>query len=305
MNLRRLRYFVRIVDAGSLSQASQLLHIAQPALSQQLYILESEFGQQLLIRSQRGVVPTESGKRLYAHAQTILRQLENALTDVNAVTESLCGTVSIGLPPGISATSLTIPLIKRVTQLHPSVLLHLNESLGTTLVELLASGQMDMALIYGTPREAGMRGRSLYREPLFAVAPVQQGLDPGPVSLAKLATAPLIMLRKHNQVRRYVDDAFKQAGVTPSIVAEIESASTLAAAIRHGLGAVILPDAAAKSVAAHGKGTLHPLVEPIEVPLTLCQSDRLTLSETASAVSDILIGLTGEIRRGETANLLS
>ena len=68
MNLRRLKYFVKIVDIGSLTQAAEVLYIAQPALSQQLATLEGEVRQQLLVRTKRGVTPTEAGKVLYRHA---------------------------------------------------------------------------------------------------------------------------------------------------------------------------------------------------------------------------------------------
>lgn len=97
MNLRRLKYFVKIVDIGSLTQAAEVLHIAQPALSQQVATLEGEMDQQLLIRTKRGVTPTEAGKILYAHARTILRQCEQAQLAVNNVGQTLQGQVSIGL----------------------------------------------------------------------------------------------------------------------------------------------------------------------------------------------------------------
>ena len=84
MNLRRLQYFVKIVDIGSLTQAADILHVAQPALSQQLATLEGEVRQQLLLRTKRGVTPTEAGKVLYRHAQLILRQCEQAQVDMNA-----------------------------------------------------------------------------------------------------------------------------------------------------------------------------------------------------------------------------
>ena len=83
MNLRRLKYFVKIVDVGSLTQAADLLHIAQPALSQQLATLEGEVHQQLLLRTKRGVTPTEAGKVLYRHAQLILRQCDQAMKTRN------------------------------------------------------------------------------------------------------------------------------------------------------------------------------------------------------------------------------
>ncbi len=96
MNLRRLKYFVKIVDIGSLTQAAEVLHIAQPALSQQVATPEGEMDQQLLIRTKRGVTPTEAGKILYTHARTILRQCEQAQLAVNNVGQTLRGQVSIG-----------------------------------------------------------------------------------------------------------------------------------------------------------------------------------------------------------------
>ncbi|MBT0717231.1 LysR family transcriptional regulator [Rosenbergiella epipactidis] len=84
MNLRRLKYFVKIVDTGSLTRASEVLHIAQPALSQQLATLEGEFNQQLLIRTKRGVIPTDAGQVLYHHAKSILKQYEFARVAVSS-----------------------------------------------------------------------------------------------------------------------------------------------------------------------------------------------------------------------------
>lgn len=99
MNFRRLKYFVKIVDIGSLTQAAEVLHIAQPALSQQVATLEGEFNQQLLIRTKRGVTPTDAGKILYTHARAILRQCEQAQLAVHNVGQALSGQVSIGFAP--------------------------------------------------------------------------------------------------------------------------------------------------------------------------------------------------------------
>src|SRR3979490_2721718 len=99
MNLRRLQYFVKIVDIGSLTQAADILHVAQPALSQQIATLEGEVRQQLLVRTKRGVTPTEAGRALYRHAQLILRQCEQARVDMNAAERGLSGAASGGPPP--------------------------------------------------------------------------------------------------------------------------------------------------------------------------------------------------------------
>src|SRR5687767_5774870 len=114
VNLRRLKYFVKIVDVGSLTQAAEVLHVAQPALSQQLATLEGEFKQQLLLRTQKGVMPTEAGKALYRHAQIILRQFNQAQADVLNAGRTLSGQVSVGMAPGTAASALALPLLKMV-----------------------------------------------------------------------------------------------------------------------------------------------------------------------------------------------
>ncbi|CAK9885272.1 MAG: HTH-type transcriptional regulator TsaR [Candidatus Erwinia impunctatus] len=116
MNLRRLKYFVKIVEIGSLTQAAEVLHIAQPALSQQVATLEGELKQQLLHRTKRGVTPTDVGQVLYNHACAILRQCEQAQTEVINSGQQLKGKVMIGLASGSVACSLIMPLLQSVRE---------------------------------------------------------------------------------------------------------------------------------------------------------------------------------------------
>lgn len=153
MNLRRLKYFVKIVDIGSLTQAADVLHIAQPALSQQLATLEGELQQQLLIRTKRGVTPTEAGNILYMHAQTILRQCEQAHSAVNCAGQALSGQVSVGLALGSAAPNMAAQLLQAVREQHPRILLYINENFNSVLAELVTEGRMDMAVI-AEPRPA-------------------------------------------------------------------------------------------------------------------------------------------------------
>ncbi len=76
MRFRQLRYFCKIVECGSFSRAAATIHVAQPALSQQIAELEAQMGIELLQRSARGVRPTRSGELLYREASVILRQLD-------------------------------------------------------------------------------------------------------------------------------------------------------------------------------------------------------------------------------------
>jgi LysR family nitrogen assimilation transcriptional regulator len=295
MNLRRLQYFVRIVDIGSLTQAADILHVAQPALSQQLATLEAEVRQQLLVRTKRGVTPTEAGRALYRHAQLILRQCELARVDMLAASQGLSGSVSIGLAPGTAAARLALPLLRAVRTRHPGILLYLNETYGNTLSELVMNGRMDLAVLYGGRTSVyGLSFLPLLREPLFLVGPVSMTAPPDPVSLRMLAETDLYLARPYNVVRRMVDDAFAGIGLSARVVAEIESAGTLAAAIAEGLGATILPQSMAQQIVSSGSAWMCRIVEPeLVAPLALCRSDHLPLSEPAQAICDIVLELVG------------
>ena len=293
MNLRRLKYFVKIVDIGSLTQAADVLHIAQPALSQQIATLEGEFRQQLLVRTKRGVTPTEAGQVLYRHAQIILRQFELAQSDVNHSGRSLSGQVSVGLAPGTAASALALPLLKAVRARHPSILLYLNENFGTTLSELVMNGRMDMAVLYaGKTPVHGLSFRSLLMEPLFLVVPRDTFSQFTNIDLTRVNELDLLLPRPYNYLRKYLDEAFASLQLTAHVVAEIESASTLSAAVAAGLGATILPESAARVMADSIQAHLCRIASPsIELPLALCESDHLPLSEPAQAVRDIILEL--------------
>src|SRR5437763_540771 len=98
MEIRQLKYFVRIVDLGSFSKAAAELFIAQPALSKQIKMLEAELGATLLSRTVRGVQATESGSLFYRHAQAVLRQLERVAGEIADVNGNPTGVVTLGIP---------------------------------------------------------------------------------------------------------------------------------------------------------------------------------------------------------------
>ncbi|VEC52620.1 Nitrogen assimilation regulatory protein Nac [Klebsiella aerogenes] len=237
MNLRRLKYFVKIVDIGSLTQAAEVLHIAQPALSQQVATLEGEMDQQLLIRTKRGVTPTEAGKILYTHARTILRQCEQAQLAVNNVGQTLRGQVSIGLAPGTAASAITMPLLQTVRNELPEVMVYLQESSGTALNDKLLAGQLDMAVLYERSPVAGIVSQPLLKEDLYLVG--TRDCPGQSVDLTAVAEMNLFLPRDYSAVRARVTEAFTLRRLSAKIIGEIESITTLTAAIASGMGATV------------------------------------------------------------------
>ncbi|WP_033577191.1 nitrogen assimilation transcriptional regulator NAC [Dickeya chrysanthemi] len=292
MNLRRLKYFIKIVDVGSLTQAADILHIAQPALSQQLATLEGEVNQQLLIRTKRGVTPTTAGNILYTHAQAILRQCAQAQSAIDRSGLELCGNVSVGLAPGTAAQQLAIPLMKEVQRQHPGIVLYFNENFGTTLSELIMNGRMDMAVIYDNRAIHGLRFIPLMREHLCFVCPNSLGTPVKEIALAEVAHYDLFVPRIYNIMRKCVDDAFAKKGLDYRVACEIESQTTLNAALAEGLGCTIMPESAARAMLKASDAWMAKIIEPdVHASLSFCISDHLPLSEPAEAVKSILLSL--------------
>ncbi|MBY4839044.1 nitrogen assimilation transcriptional regulator NAC [Pantoea sp. DY-15] len=292
MNLRRLKYFVKIVDVGSLTQAADILHIAQPALSQQLATLEGEMNQQLLIRTKRGVTPTEAGKTLYSHAQAILRQCEQAQSAIELMGTSLSGSVSVGLAPGSAAQNLALPLMMEVQQQHPGIVLSFNEHFGTTLTELIVNGRMDMAVIYKHPPLHGLRFMPLMKEDLYFVCPLSLAQPRKEIPLTQVAQYDLFLPRVYNIMRKVLDDAFVHNNLQYRVKCEIESQTTLNAALSAGLGTTIMPESAGRAMLKSGEAWMAKIVDPdVQVSLSFCMSDHLPLSQPAEAVKSILLSL--------------
>ncbi|MGX9884616.1 nitrogen assimilation transcriptional regulator NAC [Streptomyces sp. NPDC002276] len=290
MDTRRLYSFIKIIDAGSITRAADILHIAQPALSQQLSALEAQFGQQLLIRSKRGVAPTEAGRALYRHAQLILRQVDLAQAAVDVSGRAPAGGVSVGLAPYSLGAALALPLLKS----YPDILLHINENFGGVISEAIMTGRMDMAFIYGAGPLRGVQFEPVRTEDLLLIeAPgdtAPQGR--GEVRLTELADLPLLLPSRIHTIRQVVDAAFQQASLRLNVVGEVESALTLVNAVDAGLGATVLPWSAARAILDVRALSVRRIVEPVTtVKLSVVTSDNQPLSEPALAVHDLFLEL--------------
>lgn len=295
MDLRRLKSFLRIVDTGSLTRAAAALNIAQPALSQQLASLEAHFGQRLLIRGPQGVVPTDAGRVLYRHAQTLLKQFEQCEGDVRRASASLSGSVSVGIAPYSAGSTISLALLKGVRERYPDVLLHIVEGFAVAFSELIMKGKLDMAMMHGAGPMRGVSFQPIINEEFFligsAMAMPSAG-GRGPVRVADLVGVPLMLPSRINFVRRAVDAAFSTLHTAPHIIAEVESLDTLREAVADSAGCTILPWSVANQIAVPGRSFLRSIIDPkIEDTISVGVSDHAPLSEAAAAVRGVLLDL--------------
>lgn len=300
VDFKKLKSFVKIVDTGSVSRAAGILRVAQPALSQQIASLEQHFKHQLLLRSTVGITPTEAGLILYRHAQIMLKQIEQAQTDIDQSARSVSGRVSIGLATYSSSSALSLPLIKEMRARFPDIVVHINDSFGHILSELIMTGKMDMALIYTSDPIKGVTLEPLFREEMFLVSPPDILLT-SPVGhalpLSALDGLTMLLPSKSHFLRRLIDDALARARSKPDVIAELESIPALGAAVLDGLGSTILPASTVSETTSFRGAQIHPLTKPvIDATVSLCTSDHLPLSEAALAARSVLLDIVTKMK---------
>ena len=289
MELRQLRYFVRVVELGSMSRAALDLNLVQSALSQQISRLEGELSARLLQRSRKGVTPTEAGMAFFREAQLALRHAEQAARAARQA--RLSGTVSVGLAPTTAAV-LGLPLMHAMRQRYPDVRLHMVESLSGHLTQMLNARQLDLAVLFETDAARRWSVTPLLEEKLYLIRsrrglPAKAGAS---VSIAELADIPLILPTGPHGLRSTLDAAFARAGIRPVLAAEIDSLALLMDAVDAGLGATLQPWAAVGRFAdADRRFHLAELSDPLaRRPNVLCSLSDDELSPAALAARVVL-----------------
>lgn len=296
INLRKIRYFLTTVDSGSLSAAALELGVTQPTLSQQLAALETHLEQKLLLRATTGVTVTEAGRTFYRHARSLAAQIERAEAEVSSIGDAGSGQVSLGLATCGAASTLALPVLRRMQAAHPAIRLRLNDNFAGTLSEFIMTGRIDIALAYTAPPMKGVNCRELFIEELVVVAPANVKLRKGrgsSVPLPALRDLPTVLLSPIHFLRAVVDKACARAGFEPRVVAEIDSLAALLEAVSAGLGVTILPRAALgpdpPSLSIHRLGP-----EPMEVTISLCTSAQLPITASIELVGALVSDLVEE-----------
>ncbi len=243
MELRQLRYFVRIIETGSMGSAAQDLDIGVSALSQQMSRLENELAIRLLQRTSRGVTPTNAGLAFYSQAQLALRHADDAI--LAAREARLSGHVSVGMAPS-TASILGIPFIHAMQENYADVRLHVVESLSGNLERMINTRQIDLAVVFQKDKILRWSARPILEEQLFLIGShaLLAALPDNPITPEQLAGIPLIMPSQGHGLRGRLDAVCQEHALNVEIVAEIDGLALLMRAVRGGLGATLQPGAA-------------------------------------------------------------
>ncbi|WP_460801372.1 LysR family transcriptional regulator [Microbacterium sp. GXF6406] len=245
MNLEQLRGFVEIAEVGHFTRAAENLHLAQPSLSRQISALEVELGSELFHRARGNISLTAAGETLLPRARRMLADAEAIRSEMAELAGLQRGRVRLGAAPTL-CISLVPEVLKTFHATHPGIDLQLIEGGSNRLIEELAGGTVDMALITISERLPGA-GASLVRRPLLSEELVvvssaaQPAVGEGPIDLAAVADLPLIAFADSYDLRATTDAAFRAAGLRPTIVVEGGELNAVLRFVERGLGVAIVP----------------------------------------------------------------
>ena len=293
MTPKRLQYFLKVLEAGSISRAAETLGIAQPALSQHMAALEAEIGTALLERRPRGVVATPAGQRFVEHAQTILRLIDHAKSSVGSALPA--GPVTLVLASA-GAEVLAVPLLRRVSARFLEIDLRLREMFSGDALELVRDAQVDLALLRLDTPPTTVATRAVYSEYFYLFGRVPGSPDRfKDIPFAKLAGLPLALPTPRHGMRATLAQAGLDQGVALDIRTEQDSMLLLQSFIETGYAYSILPWSSVGRLIDDPEIVARRVVRPtVQRTVSLAWPRLRPLSRAAAEVEGVLMEIVGE-----------
>lgn len=285
MELRQIQYFICLFEEGTVTGAARRVNVVQPALSAQIVKLEEELGQKLFVRSPRGMVPTEAGRRMYRLYLPILRDLGSAREQMTLRSGEVGGRVVVGMLSSL-AESVLGEALTEFARAYPKV--NVNVTNGP-LLEWVAAGRIDAAVVDKPRRPFALNVDPILDEELVLVGPAAAGLPPV-MTGAAVAELPLVLPPLEHNLREIMEDTMRQENIVLKPVFEIYSMQAIFNVIRDAGLYAILP----RTLVRRQAGGASPLaVCAIEAPamfrqIVVVTHPRRPLDAAAALFIDVL-----------------
>jgi len=239
LDIRHLRYFLAVAEAGSFSRAADRLGISQPSVSQQMRDLEAGLRVPLFQRRGKRILLTPRGLIFQEHARAILHQLENFLQELNSEPGQIRGELHLGVIP-----VLNVPLVPQLLGLftadHPAISITVKEISSTEIETALEEGRMDVGLGFLTRHSPNLRYERLCTDE-FALIVAENHQWRRVIQFSQLHRQRLLQLPDTFVMRRMTDEICRRHQVRPHMVAEINAIETLLRSLAPLQSATLMP----------------------------------------------------------------
>jgi len=314
MELRSLRYFIAVLEAGSLSRAAVALYVAQPALTAQIKKLETELGTQLFERSHAGVTPTAAGLQLYQDARKLLSDASAMRERLQRPPEGPEGSVTVAVP-FLLASLLLGPVLARLKRTHPRIRVFVLDDLSLMVRKAMVDRRADIGLLVDTEYVNGLDVKPFVREPMFICGfdatgevaamtqpPAGQQKQKGrrgnagavqrpELPFARAASLPLVLQSRRFSIRASVEETAADLGLELNIAHEHDSARVIRSLYLAGAGFTFSPACAMADAPPAGSGWLAARVVQPDLARTyfLATSSAREADPATRAVRDVLV----------------
>ncbi|MBA3963253.1 MAG: LysR family transcriptional regulator [Chthoniobacterales bacterium] len=241
LDLRHLRYFLAVAEAGSFSRAADRLGVSQPNVSQQMRDLETALRVSLFQRRGKRILLTSAGRIFEEHARSILRQIESFLEELSTEPGQMRGALHLGVVP-ILNVALMPQLLGLFASTHPGVSLKVEEISSTEIETALEEGRMDVGLGFLTRHSPNLRYERLYADQFaLLVHKTHRWAKRRMIDISELHHARILQLPDTYVMRRMSDTICREHQVRPRTVAEINTIETLLRSLQTLDAAALMP----------------------------------------------------------------
>jgi LysR family hydrogen peroxide-inducible transcriptional activator len=290
VTLRQLRYFDALARHGHFGRAAEACSISQPALSMQIKEMEEALGGVLLERNARQVALTKFGEELAQRVRDILRAVDELGDFARASRDLLVGRLRVGMIPTI-APYLLPKVIANLKRMHPELDIHVREALTAKLIEELAEGRLDTAIVALPVSEPSLTEVALFAESFLLVRPGEDAEKPVP-GVEKLRDMRLLLLEEGHCFRDQALSFCKMQSSPPRETLDASSLSTLVQMVSAGIGVTLIPEMAVT-------------VETRSAPVSVARLKNPQPSRTVGMVWRKTSPLAGQLRQISEAVRLS
>jgi len=287
LQLAQIEAFLEVARRGNLTRAATLLYVSQPALTARIRALEAELGTQLFRRGRRGMDLTDAGRAFLPYARRATAALRDGQALVGELARGTTGELTIGAAPAIS-TYVLPRVLARFAEHHPRINLSVRTGHSEEIVELTVRGDVAVGLIRSI-QHPEIAARLIYEhELLLVVEPSHPFAEGGEIVVGRVAEARLILFDRASSYYDLTNAFFRQAGIAPRGVMELDNIDAAKQMVISGLGVAMLPNTAVSAELADGRLRAIRLTggEPIRRPMVAVR--RIDAGPPSGFVADFL-----------------
>lgn len=282
LDVRTIRLFVAVYEAGSITKAAEREHIAQPALTVRLQQLEDQLNVKLFERSPQGVTPMPAGRHFYGLCLDLLKRFDAVGAQMVQFNGAVAGTITAGIMPSICHGPLA-PMLARYCNDYPNVEVRIVEGLSGTLAGWVLNGEVDFAICNRPASPSGLESRLLLSDRLVLVSARGAAFKPfAPCKLEQIGALKLVLPSRHHTLRHALDQHIDRGELLPVKTLEIDGQSATLQFVAHSDWSTILPAIALINEFDSHRFTINPIDAPnFTTEIYELRSSRQTLSLAA------------------------